>query len=199
MTDFFQSCWQWIVTNKEGIFTFFTSANFLAIISTIIALVKTIKSTNKNTIANNEVKECLTSTTTVKKDVEDIKIVSKNSQEMLDNLSEIENRIENKLNDFVDIFNTKINAMLEVQSIVYSTIKDDNMRNSVNSILVNAKYSEASVRAKLQEEIEELKAKLAEATSKITEEVTETIDKVQNVMNNGVNTNDKNETVIRRY
>jgi hypothetical protein len=62
-------------------------------------------------------------------------------------------------------------------------IKDDNIRNTVNSILINAKYAESTSRAKLQQEVEELKQKVAEKMNEVSEQVDKTVDVVKGIVN----------------
>jgi hypothetical protein len=41
--EFLQNIWSWIVTNKQGLETFFSSTTFAAIVTAIVAIVKQIK------------------------------------------------------------------------------------------------------------------------------------------------------------
>ena len=195
MIEFFQNIWNWIVFNKEGILTFFTSSNFVAICVTIFTIVKQTRANNRNTESLNAVKNGLNSTSDINNNVSEIKEISNTTNDTVNEIVNKENNIERSLNEFIETTNAKINAMLEVQSLVYSTIKDDTIRNSVNSIIIDAKHCEANAKSKLQAEIDELKSKLTDNANKIAEEVAETIDKVQDVIAGA----DKNEHGVRRY
>lgn len=195
MTEFFQNCWQWALNNRDGIVAFFTSANFIAFLTTIVTIVKSIKSNTQTRVSNEKIVEGLNATTDVKSNVVELTVNNKASNEKLDALVAKQDAMQKQLDSFIENTTAKVNAMLEVQTIVYSTIKDDTMRNSVNTILIDAKHCESSAKAKLQEELEELKAKLVETTTKIATEISETVDNVENVMHVGVT----EEVVTRRY
>ena len=194
MIDLFNSCGEWIMTNIQLITGVITSTNFVALCVTIITLIKQIKTNNKNTKSLNNVNESLTDTTSVKENVDIIKNVAEHIESDVQTVTEFDNYLGRDFKNFTETINSKIDAMLEVQTIVYSTIKDDTIRRTVNSILTDAKHCEANAKAKLQEEIEELKAKLSENTNKITEEITDAIDKVQDVINPHTD-----KTLARRY
>ena len=95
----------------------------------------------------------------------------------------------------MDNLTTKLNAILEVQSVVYSTIKNEDIRNTVNALLVNAKYAETANRAKLRKEIDDLKAKVA---SQVTE-VQATVEKASDVVKNIVSPKAESTDNIVRY
>jgi gas vesicle protein len=86
--------------------------------------------------------------------------------------------LENTVKQLDDELLIKMNAMLEVQNIVYSTIKDDNIRNSVNSILIAAKHSDAKSKAKLQEELDALREELKEKNAELDAAVSKMVDKI---------------------
>ena len=85
--------------------------------------------------------------------------------------------------------------MLEVQSIVYSTIKDEKVRSTVNNLLVNAKYAETATRAELQKQVEELKAKVAEQVDQLNKTVETVSDSVVKIVKG--DTEHTDETVTR--
>ena len=95
----------------------------------------------------------------------------------------ITNKINSKLESEQVSLTKKLNAVLDVQSIVYATIRDDNTRNAINSILANAKFNETAdeTRQKLMQEVEDLKAKLAEEMEKVktmTEEASTKLEEI---------------------
>jgi chemotaxis regulatin CheY-phosphate phosphatase CheZ len=72
--------------------------------------------------------------------------------------------------------------MFEVMSIVYSTIKDDALRTSVHSILVDAKHIGTSDKAALKEEIDALRTKLESTIKDIEEATTKTLNNVNDTI-----------------
>ena len=85
-----------------------------------------------------------------------------------------------------------MNAVLEVQSVVYSTIKDETIRKNVSGILMDAKYSETATRASLEAEVENLRKKVNEKIEVIKDVVEDTAVKVKKVTAN-------NKSSVPRY
>ena len=94
--------------------------------------------------------------------------------------------------DALDVLVQKMNAVLEVQSLVYSTIKDETIRKNVSGILMDAKYTETSTRASLEAEVESLRKKVNEKIEVIKDVVEDTAVKVRKVTNN-------NKSSVPRY
>ena len=89
---------------------------------------------------------------------------------------------------------TKVNAILDVQSLVYQTIKDENTRVAVNNILTNAKYAVTEQRAQLIKELNSLKEENARITAESNAKVEETVEKATAIIEA---TNMETNTVIR--
>lgn len=196
MTSFFINCWDWIVLHRDDIVTFLTSGTFVTILSMMFALFKQSRAYKANTKSLNLVNKNSENVTDMKNDVIVIKGDASYNKEVVTDLQNKVGKLQNDFIDFTELSMAKLNAMLDVQTLVYSTIKDDNIRRAVNSILVDAKYCEANAKAKLEKELEELKEKFKNATENITETVVDTVDKVKNVMSS---TTEIQENVITRY
>lgn len=185
MIEWLDSIWEWILENRDDIMAFFTSTDFVATVTSFVALIRTIKTTKANTLSVNSVNNTMKQNQIIQGDVENVKEVVANTQaqviEVTNSVNDCIHRVDSLLEivkQYDDELLVKLNAMLEVQTIVYATVKDDNIRNAVNSILVAAKHSDNASKIKLQEELDalrlELKAKndeLAEAVSKMVEKV----------------------------
>lgn len=195
MTSFFMNCWDWIVLHRDDIVTFLTSGTFITILSMIFALLKQSRAYKANTKSLNLVNKNSENVTGMKNDIAVIKNDTECNKKIVTELQNKVGKLENDFGEFTELCINKMNAMLDVQTLVYSTIKDDNIRRAVNSILVDAKYCEANAKAKLEQELEELKEKLKDATENITETVVDTVDKVKSVMT----TTEVKENVITRY
>lgn len=179
MIQFFESCWTWFTENRDSIVAFVTSSDFLATLLTVFTVIKSIKSTNKNTLSINSIKDAFKVNENI---AEDVSKGNENSSLALSEIKHCENKIavvEDELREFDTSITSKIDAVMEVMSIVYSTIKDDAIRNSVNSVLITAKHASDASKAKLEEEVDELKAKIEELTKVTTATVTETIDEIK--------------------
>lgn len=197
MIEFFESCWAWFVENRDNIVAFFTSSDFLATVVAIFTIVRSSKSTKKNTLSMDNVTAALTANNSIADDV----AATKNSGELaLTELKYCENKIdivEDKLREFDIAITSKVDAMMEVMSIVYSTIKDDAIRNSVSSVLVTAKHATDASKAQLEAEVDELKAKIEELTKTTTATVNETIDEIKSKITSSKT--DKKTNVNTRY
>ena len=82
--------------------------------------------------------------------------------------------------ELIDI--DKLNAVLDVQSIVYNnSIRDDVVRKNVSNILLNAKLCDESTKAELEEEIAKLKETIAKEAENVNKTVEVVEDKVKKV------------------
>lgn len=183
MMEFINSCIRWVADNYKGILTVLTSAQFISLITACALLVKTLRSGKDNTTATVALNDTMTknnentvTVTNIAEKVNKLETANANIVKMIsDNKSEE--------TEYLDALTTKLNAILEVQSVVYSTIKSEEIRNTVNALLTNAKYVETANRAKLYKEIEDLRVKVANQVT----EVQATVDKAANVVKSVVN------------
>lgn len=192
MTEFFQNIWNWFVLNKDEIVLFFTSSNFIAFMTTIVVLVKQLKANKSNNETNKGLKTSLDDAVSIAADVVSIR---DNSSAANDQLVTVQNDLESfkkEAYDTLDVIVQKMNAVLEVQSIVYSTIKDETIRKNVNGILMDAKYAETSTRASLEAEVESLRKKVNEKIEVIKDVVEDAAVKVKKVTGN-------NKSSVPRY
>lgn len=185
MIEWLDSIWEWILVNKDNLLAFITSTDFVTTMATAVALFKSMKATSLNTLSINSVNNTMKKQQVIESDVVDTKsMVSGVSNEVACIKQEVNNCIErvNKVEQLVieqdEEIITKLNAMLEVQGIVYATIKDDAIRNSVNSVVIAAKHCDASSKVKLQEELESLRAELKAKNEELDAAVNKVVEKV---------------------
>lgn len=193
MNEFIYNCYLWVANNYKEITMTLTSAQFISLISAIALIIKSMKKTDANTTSTEALTSKLKENDNSNKTVVDIK-------NELGNLKNENARLKNDITEFknetlnsVDVITAKLDAMLEVQSIVYSTIKNDAVRETVSTIVANAKYAETQTRAKLKEEVEDLKNKITEKFDNVMEDVEKTV----KVVNAAVS--DKKDDTIMRY
>ena len=192
MVEFFQNIWNWFVLNKDEIVLFFTSSNFVAFMTTIVMLVKQLRANKVNNETNNELKASLDNAVSIASDVVSIRDNSAATNDQLLTVQTDLEEFKKETYDALDVIVQKMNAVLEVQSLVYSTIKDETIRKNVNGILMDAKYAETSTRASLEAEVESLRKKVNEKIEVIKDVVEDTAVKVKKVTNN-------NQSSVPRY
>ena len=182
MVEFFKNLFTWFVEHKDEIVVFFTSTNFAAVISSVILLIKQIKATrNTNKSVEN-------SSSILDKAVElaqHVTSVSDKASSTENNTEEIKVKIDSVNKQFVnelEILQQKLNAMLEVQTIVYKSMKDETARKNVFNLLTQAKLVETSKYAELEQQVESLKKKVDEKVNDVQSVVEETVTTVQNVV-----------------
>lgn len=187
--------WQWFVENKDGITAFFMSGQFASLIAAAVMLVKNIKQTKANTqstktlnLALDKNNEMSQSVEKIGKDFQELKSENESLREELKNT-------EKKLEESNTRIQDSLNAMLEVQSIVYSTIRDDEVRMTVNKLLNNARYSDKNFKLELQTEIENMKKDFENRVNDMNKALTDSMSKVNNSINAGAKAEKKmNET-----
>lgn len=195
--EFFSNVWLWIKENLNGILTVITSAQFISIVLTIVKLVKQTKSLSDNTGISKELSKSLEKN---EKLSDKVQVLGEASIKLHDE-QEVTNKkldeIEQRVNSALDSALNKLNSVVEVMSIVYSGLKDENARKAVNTILTNAKYAETETRLKLLEEINKLKAEAAKMTEDMNNLVAESAKKVEEAV--VINVEPKQETPVVRY
>lgn len=182
MIEWFENIWAWIMSNKDNIVTIVSGIDFTATAAVVFALIKTVQSFRKNTASNNGVSTALRdvkfaneSVNSLKGDVSDVKTELLNNNKVVEVYNKELSDIKETFKDFVITTESKFNALMEVQSLVYSTIKDDTIRKSVQNVINNAKHNASNAKTELVSDISKLKS---EMQSKI-EEFSSLIDKSQ--------------------
>lgn len=180
MREFFMSIVNWFTINKDGIIAFLSSSNFIGFITAIVLLVRQIRASKDNTKATGILTESMKLNNELGGTVTETQIGVK--EVLLENQALKQKLLEQtkNLEDFKDAIFTKINAMMDVQSIVYATIKDEKTRVNVMNLLTNAKFAENKTRAELEAEVESLRDALAtkvEDVKKLADEAVENIKK----------------------
>ena len=200
MMEFFYNIGTGLMENKDQIIMFLTSSSFVSLVVALIGLWKTGKVTKANTNSTDALKSALDSNSKV---VDNSDVAVSNTEEIktfLQKLSERLDGIESKVDNKLALNNEKLNAIIEVQSIVYSTIKDERVRNTVNNLLLNAKYAETATRAELKRQVEELKKEVATKANQLAEFVAKTSTAVAAIVDGdkGVKESEENN-VVERY
>lgn len=162
-----QSLWTFLGENKDSILAVMSTLDLGAITVGVIALVKNIFAARANTAATNTLRESneeLRSAIGILTNINEDVICCKNEiAEILATIGTDDVVIVNKCDDIKN----KLNSIVEAQTLVYSTIKDENMRRAVQGHLVAAKYSEPNIQEKIDKEMEEMQRKLSQVMEEI--------------------------------
>ena len=179
------SIWEWILINRDSISTFVLSGQFASLVGALILLIRQIRQVKSNTNSTNMLNQTLTNTNTMSTSVRELddnfKLLKAENDALRTELSETEDRLQAANNEILN----KLNAIIEVQSIVYSTIRDDSVRQTVNTILNNARYSEKNFKQELETQIETLKTTYENEMATLTKKVAASITEMSDSLNAG--------------
>lgn len=184
---------KWFVENKETILAVLTAIQSSGLIGFIAWAVKSTKQVKLNTKTTETLNKSITCVDGLNGEVTEMKDVNKT---LIAKCEYLENQM-NDLQNSMDILLTKVDAMIEVQSVVYTTIKDDKTRATVNNLLTNAKYAVTEQRKKLIDELEALRQQIktqAEAQKQLVEHA---VNKAQSIVK--VEDKPAEEQVVTRY
>ena len=184
---------KWFVENKETILAVLTAIQSSGLVGFIAWAVKSTKQVKLNTKTTETLNKSITCVDSLNGEVTEMKDVNKTLIEKCEYLENQMNDLENSM----DILITKIDAIIEVQSVVYTTIKDDKTRATVNNLLTNAKYAVTEQRKKLIDELEALRQQIktqAEAQKQLVEHA---VNKAQSIVK--VEDKPAEEQVVTRY
>ena len=184
---------KWFVENKETILAVLTAIQSSGLIGFIAWAVKSTKQVKLNTKTTETLNKSITCVDGLNGEVIEMKGVNKT---LIEKCEYLENQM-NDLQNSMDILLTKVDAMIEVQSVVYTTIKDDKTRATVNNLLTNAKYAVTEQRKKLIDELESLRQQIktqAEAQKQLVEHA---VNKAQSIVK--VEDKPAEEQVVTRY
>ena len=179
---------EWLLAKKDEIILFVTSSTFVGFVTSIFMILKQKKANKKNSEINAQLKSSLEEVNMLASDVKAIKEVN----QVVTRIKTDVEGVKQNVTETLDLLTQKINAMLEVQSLVYSTVKDEKIRNNIAGIIADAKYADATARAALEKEIDNLKTALNSKVEVIKNAVNDTTAKVKKVVS-------ENKTVIPRY
>ena len=184
---------KWFVENKETILAVLTAIQSSGLVGFIAWAVKSTKQVKLNTKTTETLNKSITCVDSLNVEVTEMKDVNK---KLIEKCEYLENQM-NDLQNSMDILLTKVDAMIEVQSVVYTTIKDDKTRATVNNLLTNAKYAVTEQRKKLIDELEALRQQIktqAEAQKQLVEHA---VNKAQSIVK--VEDKPAEEQVVTRY
>lgn len=184
---------KWFVENKETILAVLTAIQSSGLIGFIAWAVKSTKQVKLNTKTTETLNKSITCVDGLNGEVAEMKDVNK---VLIEKCEYLENQM-NDLENSMDILITKIDAIIEVQSVVYTTIKDDKTRATVNNLLTNAKYAVTEQRKKLIDELESLRQQIKAQADAQKQLVEHAVNKAQSIVK--VEDAPVEEQVVTRY
>lgn len=184
---------KWFVENKETILAVLTAIQSSGLIGFIAWAVKSTKQVKLNTKTTETLNKSITCVDGLNGEVAEMKDVNK---ALIEKCEYLENQM-NDLQNSMDILLTKVDAMIEVQSVVYTTIKDDKTRATVNNLLTNAKYAVTEQRKKLIDELEALRQQIKAQADAQKQLVEHAVNKAQSIVK--VEDAPVEEQVVTRY
>lgn len=177
--QFIFSVWRWFIENKDTITAFFMSGQAISFAAAIVMLIKNLRGTKDNTASTKKLDETLLITNGMGESVKTLDLnfqaLKKENDGLRTALKDTEARIEQSNNEIKN----KLNAIVDVQSIVYSTIRDDGVRQTVNTILNNARYSDKNFKESLESQIEELKQNYSKELENVNAKMTESMNQIK--------------------
>lgn len=182
MIELFNNCGQWLSENAGSIVAFLTGTNFIAIVTSIVTVLKLFTSikSNRKSIQNLD-----NSTIDLENQLKVLKDNEPSFVEMKDTIARVDN-VTKSINDSYlqayDVLNKKLNSMIEVQQLVYSTIKDDTLREHVQDVLMNAKFAEQQTRKELENKIIELTGIVNDLSTKLKSTVEDKAEEVKQIV-----------------
>lgn len=185
MIEMFNSILEWIEANSEAIVGTLSSLNLGGISATLVYLFKQRKTIVDNTNASTTL---TASADELNKATHEVAINTKEVKALNEEVTRL--RDDNgKLAEIVEQSMRKVDVIIEILNVVYGTLKDETVRTAVQNIVLNAKYSENTIRKQLEEEIAELKAKIEADAELLKNQANDTFEKVNDIVNNSNNVN----------
>jgi hypothetical protein len=159
---FFNNCAQWINDHQIEIITVLQVIQASGLVGVVVSFIK----------------GCLINKA-AKKDNEEI---NKKLDDMQTKLTEAAQPVE-MLQEQIAVISYKVNTMLDVQALVYSTIKNEETRNIVQTKIAAAKNYTIKAAADIASELEKVQQKTEELLKENAETVRSTIKQVKAIVN----------------
>lgn len=178
MTEWIENMGNWFLENFETIVLWLQSTGVLSIVSAIVVLVKQIKATKTTNSQVEALNSTVESNNAVAESITDL-------QAETEKLQETSSEQAYKMNEIVtsaDTILNKINSMFDMFSLVYQTIKNEDTRTAVNTIITNARYKETATREELLKQIESLQEEVQKMTEETTSKVEAVVEKTKQTL-----------------
>ena len=182
------------VEHSQEILAWLTPANVAATVTAIVMIIRNHRATKKNTevggglVASMDRVNNLQDTVKANTDVVACQVES--VQELNNKYSDLSLKIANveqNLMDKFDIIDQRMGAILDVQSMVYTTIQNDDLRTNVQNVIANAKLITDGTRTELKKQISDLKDEIQVIVDAANAKVAQIGENIEAVVDNKKN------------
>jgi dynactin complex subunit len=177
MVNFVQNIWSWINSNWPEIAGVLGTVDLTAAAAALFMLFKHKKAIKANTDASDTMvakADDLTDAATKLTDA------TKATETLTGEIATLKEDVANERTEVAEL-NKKLDSVLDVMEIVYSTLRDENLRTAVNSIIVHAKYNAVETKAELERHVTELQETLTKQAEEFKAQTQETLEEVKNI------------------
>lgn len=182
---------KFVSDNASVINAWLTPANVLAVIGAIVAIIKNRRTVKKNTDTTTDLNASIVRINNIDKAVsesiksdiatrEHLDLVKSNQDSISQKFIDMQQEMQDKFDELED----KITAILDVQSLVYSTVQDNELRGNIQNVIAGAKFTSDKTRSALKEKIENMKAEVLAQTQAVAEVVNEKSDTIKTTIDN---------------
>lgn len=162
----------WFQENFTSFTMWMQSVDVIGMVSLAVLVVKQFLSTRTNTKTMGLLNTSLIENQTVKQSVDKMTLECKEIKRQLD----IHQKKLNDITDASDKTLAKINAILDMYTIVYQTIRNEDSRVAVHNIIANARYNETETREALIKQVETLQSEVKELVANATAKVNDVVE-----------------------
>lgn len=199
--EWFDKIYQWIMENLAVITAWFGAGELGTIVTLGVLLVRNIKTSRHGSFLTDRLNDSLLENNKFAKGINSVINTVDEKMTIIDgqvhNIVEQFTLLNKEFHTTVDLLNSKIGAMMEVQTLVYSTIKDEDMRNNINKILTSAKYNDTGVQMEIAGEIAKMQEEFGKALADMQKTLEDTVQGINNANKIPGTVNGTND--IKRY
>ena len=178
----FDNIYKWIMDNIDVITAWLSAGGLGTVLASCVLLVRNVRAAKNGSYLTDRLNDSLVDNNKfskgIKTTIESVENKLTTVDEQVNNIEEQFVALNDKLDKSIDIINSKIGAMMEVQSLVYSTVKDEDMRNNINKILTSAKYNDTGVQMEIAGEIAKMQSEFATALENMQKTLKTTVQNV---------------------
>lgn len=171
MTELIENIRMWFIQNCDSFLMWVQSIDLAGLFVMFAAVIKQFIATKANTSNVKDLQKALKENGKVITAMKELE--AKNAELM--QVVETQNAKITDLEDGIDKVLSKMNAALDVYSLVYQTIKNEDTRVAVNNILTNARYNETETRRALTANMEDMKTTVEQFMKDTTAKVEDVI------------------------